>query len=332
MPLHTNMKNTKSNFIPTILKLTFVFIAIISVYAQKTLKEGTIIELTNCYDAFGNDQADLVQDFGFSCLVKYQGKTILFDAGTDANTFLRNVETLKIDLGKVDIAILSHGHYDHMGGFDILKKQNPNVKIYVPNDFFSLGAPVKFPFRDAEPDIVKTMSTNEIYFGGKKVVDGMVTVPTGRFWEWDVSYVKVAEEILPGITLVPTTAELMGTYIKYPPFDKNPKFIGMPELSVSFRTPKGQVIITGCSHSTIETIIQETKKVCPEDILLVAGGFHLIPYDRAYIEGLAVRMRDTYRVANVAPGHCTGHLGFSIFKNTFVQNYQFFGLGEKLSF
>jgi len=54
---------------------------------------------------------------------------------------------LKIDLRKIDIAIVSHGHYDHIGGFDYLLSVNPKVKLYLPNDFFSLGAPIKFPFR-----------------------------------------------------------------------------------------------------------------------------------------------------------------------------------------
>jgi 7,8-dihydropterin-6-yl-methyl-4-(beta-D-ribofuranosyl)aminobenzene 5'-phosphate synthase len=137
--------------------------------------------------------------------------------------------------------------------------------------------------------------------------------------------------VLPGVTLIPTTSKLMGTFIKYPPFENDLQFIGMPELSVSFATEKGQVIIAGCSHSSIETFIQETRKVRREKILLVAGGFHLIPYDREYIEGLARRMHEVYAVESVAPAHCTGHMGFSIFQKEFGNNYRFFGLGETLN-
>jgi 7,8-dihydropterin-6-yl-methyl-4-(beta-D-ribofuranosyl)aminobenzene 5'-phosphate synthase len=55
-----------------------------------TIKEGSI---TNLYDAFGKNTA-LLQDFGFSCITKYQGKTILFDAGSNADFFKYNVERL----------------------------------------------------------------------------------------------------------------------------------------------------------------------------------------------------------------------------------------------
>ncbi|MEP7212014.1 MAG: MBL fold metallo-hydrolase [Acidobacteriota bacterium] len=300
-----------------------------SVLGQKA-SLGTVVSLTNAYDAFGKEGRGLKQDFGFSCVIKYRGKTILFDSGTDARVFENNIKALKIDLRKVDVAIVSHGHYDHIGGFDYLISQNPKVKIYCPNDFFSLGAPTVFPFREAEPAVAKTLPKDEQYFRGERVVEGMVTVPTGRFWRSNVEYLTAAKEVLPGLTLVPTTSKLMGTFIKYPPFETNPQFVGMPELSASFATDKGQIIISGCSHSTIETIIQEALKLNPGKIYLVAGGFHLIPYNRDYIEPLARRMHREYGVENVAPAHCTGHLGFSIFEKEFGVNYKFFGLGETL--
>ncbi|HVF28579.1 MAG TPA: hypothetical protein VM943_10085, partial [Pyrinomonadaceae bacterium] len=94
---------------------------------------------------------------------------------------------------------------------------------------------------------------------------------------------------------------------------------------------KGEVIIAGCSHSAIETILQETRKVRKGKIHLVAGGFHLIPYQREYIEGLAKRMREEYGVESVAPAHCTGHLAFATFQKVYGYKYRFFGLGEKIS-
>lgn len=288
------------------------------------------VKLTNAYDAFGKEDKTLTQDFGFSCIVEYEGKTILFDAGTDTRLFEQNIKSLKIDLRKVDVAVLSHGHYDHMGGLDHLISVNPDVKIYLPYDFFSLGAPTRFPFKEDEPALAKTLAKDEQYFRGEQVIEGMVTVPTGRFWKGNVEYLKEPKEILPGITLIPTTSALMGTFIKYPPFEENPQFIGMPELSASFMTDKGQIIIAGCSHSTIEAIIEAVLKVSNNRIYLVGGGFHLIPYDRAYIEGLAQRMKDVYKIELVAPAHCTGHMGFSVFQKTFGKGYRFFGLGESI--
>lgn len=289
------------------------------------------MRITNLYDAFGVAAAGLTKDFGFSAIIEYHGKTVLFDAGTDARIFERNLKQLKVDVSKIDIVVVSHGHYDHIGGLEYIVRANPRVKIYLPNDFFSLGAPTKFPFREAEPDIANSLPKEQQYFGGERVIDGMVTVPTGLFWRSNVEYITEAKEVLTGVTLIPTTSSLMGTFIKYPPSgDEHPQFIGMPELSVSFATDKGEVLIVGCSHSSIDTIIQQAKKIRNAPILLVAGGFHLITYNRAYIENLANRMRDEYGIQYVAPAHCTGHLAFSIFRAKFGDRYRFFGLGETL--
>ena len=298
--------------------------------AQKEKKTAKNVAITNVYDAFGKDRKGLTQDFGFSCVIEYNGKWILFDSGTDARIFEKNIKALKIDLRKIDIAIVSHGHYDHVGGFDYLLSVNPKVKIYAPNDFFSLGAPVKFPFRETEPQVAKTLPKDEQYFRGERVVEGMTTVPTGRFWKSNVEYLTAEKEVLPGVTLIPTTSELMGTFIKYPPFENNPQFIGMPELSLSLATERGEIVVSGCSHSTIENIVKAARKVRTGKIFLVAGGFHLIPYKRDYIEGLAKRMHQEYGIESVASAHCTGHLGFSILRDKFRDNYFFFGLGETL--
>ena len=161
----------------------------------------------------------------------------------------------------------------------------------------------------------------------------MVTVPTGRFWKSNVEYLTEAKEVLPGLTLIPTTSKLMGTFIKYPPFsEEKPQFIGMPELSRFVRHGKGRDHHLGMlAHSTIETIIQETLRIRKTNIYLVVGGFHLIPYSREAIEALANRLHDQYGVASVAPAHCTGHLAFSILRKVFGDRYRFFGLGETLS-
>jgi 7,8-dihydropterin-6-yl-methyl-4-(beta-D-ribofuranosyl)aminobenzene 5'-phosphate synthase len=310
----------------TIAQLAFVLPAT----AQTSKSEAGELTLINAYDAFGREIKGLKQDFGFSCVIKYKGKTILFDAGTDSDIFQSNLKTLKIDPRKIDVAVVSHGHYDHLGGFDYLLRVNPKMKIYAPADFFSLGAPVKFPFREAEPNAAKNLPKDEQYFRGEKSTDGMITVPTGRFGKANVEYLTQAKEVLPGLTLIPTASELMGTFIKYPPFDKNPQFIEMPELSASFALRNGQVIIAGCSHSTIETIIRETVKVRPEKVVLVAGGLHLIPYSREYIEDLAKRMRDVYGVERIAPAHCSGQLGFTVLRQIFGGEYEYFGLGETI--
>jgi len=105
--------------------------------------------IVNLYDAFGPADERLTHDFGFSALVRYNGKTILFDSGSDADLLKANTEALGIDLRAVDFAVASHAHYDHMNGFDYLLSINPDVEIYFPADHF-WGASTKFSVAGAE--------------------------------------------------------------------------------------------------------------------------------------------------------------------------------------
>jgi 7,8-dihydropterin-6-yl-methyl-4-(beta-D-ribofuranosyl)aminobenzene 5'-phosphate synthase len=81
--------------------------------------------ILSLYDAFGKELPGVTQDWGFSCLIDYEGKHILFDAGLNADIFAQNVKALGVDLGKIDFAIGSHAHPDHLSGFDHLLKVNP---------------------------------------------------------------------------------------------------------------------------------------------------------------------------------------------------------------
>lgn len=310
------------------LLLVLVFSASLGVAQKGRVAE---FEMINLYDAFGKARPGAVQDFGFSALIRYRGKTVLFDAGTNARILEQNVRAAGVDLAQVDIAIVSHSHYDHIGGFDYLLERNPKVKIYLPHDFTGLGAPSAFPFRDPVPAATQTLSKDEIYFRGERSTEGMVTSPTGRFWKSDIEYLTSAKEVLPGLTLVPTKAKLMGTFNRYPPFGENPQLNGLPELSASFATGEGNVIVSGCSHSGIENIVAEARSITKARTRLLVGGFHLIPYDRPYIERLMTTLRDELEVDGVAPAHCTGHLAFLLFRERFGDKYQFFGLGEKVS-
>ena len=43
--------------------------------------------ILNLYDSFGKEVPGTTMDWGFSCLVDYNGRRILFDSGTNADVF-----------------------------------------------------------------------------------------------------------------------------------------------------------------------------------------------------------------------------------------------------
>lgn len=83
----------------------------------------TLMENTSSRD-------DLVAEHGLSLYIEAGGRKILFDSG-QTDGFIANAETLGIDLSAVDLAILSHGHYDHSGGFHRFLDINDHAPLYM---------------------------------------------------------------------------------------------------------------------------------------------------------------------------------------------------------
>lgn len=299
----------------------------------RVIEDNTII---NLYDAFGEEKEGLIKDFGFSCIVRHNGKTILFDGGTNANIFKNNIEALKINLEEVDFAVASHAHFDHINGFDYLLKVNPNVKIYFPFDVF-WGANFPFDLSGSDSTITDSLEKRMQYFSGN--FKNFRFNQTGRFWNADIDFISSNSEIFPGITLITTTSDNMGYFNKYPSLDacencESPtaRFNGLNELSLSLNTGEGEILIVGCSHSTVEKIIVKTKEYTKNEIVMLYGGYHLLPYDRQILTELTYRLKNDHQVRKVAPAHCTGHLAFKILQDSFMENYVYAGLGETVKF
>ena len=91
------------------------------------MKITTLLENTSA-------RPDLSAEHGLSLYIETAEHRILFDMGQTA-LFSHNASVLGIDLAAVDIAILSHGHYDHVGGVTAVRQAFPGVPVYLhPED------------------------------------------------------------------------------------------------------------------------------------------------------------------------------------------------------
>jgi 7,8-dihydropterin-6-yl-methyl-4-(beta-D-ribofuranosyl)aminobenzene 5'-phosphate synthase len=163
--------------------------------------------ITILVDAFGAEPG-LHRDWGYSALVEFAGRRILFDAGNDAEGFARNVRQLRVDLSRLDAVVISHRHGDHTAGLRQVLELNPGVPVYVPDDeAFSIRTPAAF-FRHAEPSLPASMR----YFGGE-VPD---VVPHGTAWP-EANFVRVtdAAEIAPGFRVIRSLAP-DGAFVETP--------------------------------------------------------------------------------------------------------------------
>ena len=258
------------------------------------------------YDAFG-DRSGLTPDWGFAALVEYGGRRILFDTGNDGEVFARNVRALKVDLRHLDFAVVSHRHGDHTGGLSYLLRLNPAVRIYAPTERFGVfGGSV--PATIIRPDTA--LPPRMRYFGGAAppALRSSTAWPTAHF-----ILVDTLTEVAPGVALVSTVSRTPGT-------------LELHELSLVLRTPKGLVVLVGCSHPGIETILEATRPY-GDHIHEIVGGLHLVATPDAEIERIAHALHDTWRLDLIAPGHCTGEPAFDVLARTFGDRYVYAGLG-----
>jgi 7,8-dihydropterin-6-yl-methyl-4-(beta-D-ribofuranosyl)aminobenzene 5'-phosphate synthase len=266
-------------------------------------------QITILYDAFGTDAA-MKKDWGFSALVEIAGKRILFDTGNDRDIFAANVKAKGIDLTNIDFVVLSHRHSDHMAGLNYVLSVNPTVKIYAPKEGFGIyGSSLPSSFYRKDESLAPQMR----YFDGKPPE----VMKFGTAWQGaNIELIDKTTEIVPGITLIALVSDTPGTK-------------ELKELSLAVNTSDGVVLIIACAHPGVEKIVEAATAINPK-IRLIAGGFHLVVAPDEVIAKAVAALKDTFKVENIAPGHCTGEPTFAALKQVFGDRYLYAGVGTSL--
>ena len=264
--------------------------------------------ITVLYDAFG-ERADLRQDWGFAALVEHGDQRILFDTGNNAEFFRHNVEALEIDLSRLDAVVISHRHGDHTDGLRYILTLNPAVQLIVADDEYFGGPTPKVFFRNS----VDSLPARMRYFNGSVPE----VIPHGTPWRHgNVIRVPAEMEVAPGMRVVANVS-------------RGESFRETPELSLIIDTPEGQIILVGCSHPGIEQIL-ESVQAQTRPVRLVLGGLHWVTLPGAEVERLSTSLRDDWKIGAIAPGHCTGELGFAALSRLFGARYLYAGVGVTL--
>jgi len=268
-------------------------------------------KVTILYDAFG-DSTQLTEDFGYSALIEHNGKQILFDTGNNAAIFEHNVKALKIDLTKLDFVVISHRHVDHTAGLKYVLSVNPSVTVYVPADGANGfgGAPIPAAFLRPDESLPPKMR----YFGGAAPEH----LAFGKLYEAG-NFVLVSQQtqLAPDIFLIRTVSQ-------------NPGTRELPELSLAIKRANGLLVVAGCSHPGVETILQAASAIDPRTEI-VFGGLHLVTTPIPEIDALVDNLKTKWKVQKIAPGHCTGEPAFARLQKAFGDNYFYAGLGTAVN-
>jgi 7,8-dihydropterin-6-yl-methyl-4-(beta-D-ribofuranosyl)aminobenzene 5'-phosphate synthase len=269
--------------------------------------------VTVIYDAFGKPSS-LERGWGYSALVEYGGKRILFDAGGQYQAFADNVRKLKIDLKTLDFVVISHRHGDHTGGLAYVLQQNPKVKVYAPLETGSFGTPPSPPAAKALLRNAAGITPDLRYFNGtppdKLSIDS--PWPGAKF-----TLIDKSQEIAPGLFLVRTVSDSKGT-------------LELNELSLAIKTPQGLALVVGCSHPGIERILEAASQFDTR-IYTIVGGLHLVDKSDQQVSEVVNNFQSRWHIERVAAGHCTGEYAQVELERVFGGRHDHSGVGEVIA-
>ena len=229
---------------------------------------------------------DLQTEHGLSLYIETEKHTVLFDSG-QGTLFAENAEKLGKDLSKVDMMILSHGHYDHGGGLATFLKANDHAPVIVSSEAFGdyYNAKDKYIGLNKELKDEKRL----VFVDVDEQIDEELYIYTGSIRE-KVDYMTPS-----GLKMKKWDAMLPDL------FDH--------EIYLMINEKGKHVLISGCSHKGILNIVEWFRP----DVLI--GGFHFssLPLDDT-LKGYAEKLNGyntTYYTC-----HCTGAEQYEFMKKT----------------
>lgn len=237
---------------------------------------------------------------GLSFLITTQGRKILFDTGY-SDLFLKNALLMGENLLDLDMVVLSHGHLDHTGGLPVLASYLTRAVIEelparIPE---VIAHPYCFYPRPKPPlpNIGSIVSEDELR---RHVPVSTTTSP--RWLTEDLVFLGQIERKFDFEATSAGKRKILmpdGSVVDDQLFD---------DTALAFRSEKGLVIITGCSHSGICNIVEQAKRVCGEErIIDIIGGLHLLSPDQPRLEKTVSFLRNQH-LASLHACHCTSLL------------------------
>ena len=244
----------------------------------------------------------LVAEHGFSALltVTKAGRTrrVMFDAGLSVDGLSHNLHALQISIADVEAIVMSHGHFDHVGGLNGLIRGGgvSRLPMLLHPDFW-LRRRIAIPGQ--EPFEMPTASRGAMAGAGFEIIDG-----------------RTPSLLMDGSVLITgevdrTTAFETGFPVHQALRDgawtPDPLILDDQALIANVRG-KGLVVLTGCGHSGIVNIVRHAQKLTGETrVAAVIGGFHLSGPVFAPIIPATIDALQAIAPSMIVPGHCTGY-------------------------
>lgn len=269
----------------------------------------------------------ILSEHGFSAIVttttKEKPRTMLFDFGFSEDVVARNAAALGVDLTKVEVAALSHGHMDHFGGMSqvaagigkkglglILHPAAFRRNRYVePVQGIKVGLPAleKEKVRASGFKITQTKGPL-LLLDGDVLFLGEITRRTS--FEKGLPYAFYEEK---------------GKKVWDPTEDDTAVVMNLGS--------KGLVVLSGCAHSGIINTVEYAREMTGiNKVHVIMGGFHLTGPAFEPIINDTVKSIKQIGPDYVIPTHCTGRKAILSIEKAMPSQFLTNMSGTKLTF
>jgi 7,8-dihydropterin-6-yl-methyl-4-(beta-D-ribofuranosyl)aminobenzene 5'-phosphate synthase len=253
------------------------------------------LKITVLVTNVAGDQHQGDGEWGYSALVEVDGHKILYDTGASVDMVLKNARALHIDLSDVEDVVLSHNHWDHVGGLMTLRREfaaaNPRAMSRV-----HVGARIFEPrLNEAGDDDngLRQIKAEYLATGGVFIIhDKPTELFPGVWFTGPVPRPNVEKNWSPGLWLVTAQGRVE---------DNVPE-----DSALVFDTDDGTVVLTGCAHAGIVNITEYARTIVGiKPLVAVVGGLHLFSASDQTLAWTGAKLK-SYGLMSLLAGHCTG--------------------------
>lgn len=243
----------------------------------------------------------LKSEHGFSLLIQWKGKRILFDTAQYDSLF-HNAAELGVSLEKLDALILSHGHYDHGGNLAGILERNPRMPFYAHPES------LKDRYSRHGKDDVRRVSLSEKDRAAVLALPGDLYIPCSG-----------ATEVFPGLWIsgnIPRVHQDEDTggafYLEKEAV--HPDLIP-DDLSIWLDHGEDISLICGCCHSGLRNTVEYIRQLSGgKAVRMILGGYHLKHAGENRISR-TIEFINRNRIRKIVPAHCTGKTAMERFAN-----------------
>ena len=274
---------------------------------------------------------------GLSLFIEFEGaegpKRILFDMGPDGS-FMDNAKAMGVDVLSADLAVISHGHFDHGGGLKAFLEASEaagrKVPVYVHEQAFEehrantpvglkdigidAALPAEYPDRfvlagdslKVDDDLMLFSNVESVELAPKSNVVLLERVPSAE-----------GEE----------NAESEGEGAYTPDAFAHEQTLLIQEAGKT-------TLVTGCSHCGIVNIMRKAEEIIGGPLHAVIAGFHLMNPSSGDVEDpetvKAVAAFMAQRPTRYFTFHCTGLAAYSLLRDQLADRVTYLYTSSKV--